>query len=473
MDLIIKVPQARELKSLKALRKVSNPYVFIRGGLHTKKSEVHNKGMSAPEWTVEANFKNVNADKFPTILFEVYDEGKWGFGDMFIGKTALLIPIDSTFFEGWLPIHNNDTMTGLIYVRCDRLVKDVAEIPSIQENDVKIRKANHSSGESPFSTTEASAGVNPTSSQSDLRGFLLSNNGSHGDGFVLARQVSKSIEIPVIEPHELKILEILGKGAQGNVDLCIYKNQQVAVKSFFNVNASTAQSNFEKEVDIMFRLNSVFTVRLFGVSQVISNEPKIVMEYMDKGNLREFLVKIKRQVTIDITRHDVKSVLFIALAIADGLCYLHKLRIVHRDLKPLNVLMNSKNEVKLADFGISREDAYGNQNDMTMDVGTSLWMAPEVCKDNNYSVEADVYSFGVILTELETLERPYHNVRGSIFSIQSKVIKGNLRPKLSDQCPDWYRKLATDCMAADPIDRPTAAQVAKILRHQIALENEE
>ncbi|GLE11392.1 hypothetical protein PINS_up023779 [Pythium insidiosum] len=100
----------------------------------------------------------------------------------------------------------------------------------------------------------------------------------------------------------------------------------------------------------------------------------------------------------------------IALHVAEGLTYLHTLRpkIVHRDLKSKNVLIDSNWNAKLSDFGISREES--SRQTMTSNVGSSLWIAPEVMMGNNYDEKADIFSFGIVLTELDSHQLPYHNV---------------------------------------------------------------
>ncbi|OQS01971.1 kinase [Thraustotheca clavata] len=458
MDLVIQVSNARELASPKLLRSVKHPYVFIRNGLKTKKSDV--LSITNPqEWNVQANFVNINVIKHPTILFEVYDKGTWGVGDMLIGNGSIPIPIDNTFFEGWLPLYKLSIPTGQIYVRCDRFIS----IRNLRGIDLSSSFDSSDSQHEPTKLPDLNV-PSDTSSNS-----ISSSEKNILDEMFLDRPIASAIDLSIIEPNEIEIKQNIGRGAQGSVDLALYQGKEVAIKTFYSVNTSihttTGQCNFQKELNIMYRLvDSEFTVRLLGVSEVKAAEPKIVMEYMDKGNLRQFLNNIKQTCIDNNTKHDVTSMLFIAIAIADALNYLHKRRIVHRDLKPLNVLINSKNEVKLADFGFSREDANGRTDAMTMDIGTGFWMAPEVCYKNDYSIEADIYSLGVILTELETLERPYHDIQANVHYIQMLVCQGELRPSLTSSCPEWYRQLTTACMEADPVDRPTAAQIAKTLR---------
>ncbi|OQR84314.1 protein kinase [Achlya hypogyna] len=466
MDLIVKVPQAQELQSLKKLRTVTHPYVFIRHGRHTKKSLVHHKGMATPCWDVEARFPQVDASL--PLFFEVYDEGKWGLGDMLVGTASLPLPTNAPFFEGFIPIYQKTVMTGHIMVRCDCLVKDprhhlatflhtplqeTSQYSTAQPLVDKSESATSSQRQTMF--TPRSSGSLSNASSTTPRVPPAHYSAPAAPIRIASYDKLASADLPTIEASELVLTGSIGRGAFGTVDRGTYLGQAVAVKSFHDTGGDTLEA-FEKEVQIMYRLNSEYTVRLLGIARMASGLPSIVMEYMDGGNLRQFLECAKCR-----ANHDLTSVLFIALAIANGLKYLHRHRIMHRDLKPLNVLLNSAQEVKLADFGISREDATSN---MTVGAGTFLWMAPEVFEDSEYGVEADIYSFGVILTELNTLQRPYVGEKGGMLRILDQIRQHRLRPALRPDCPMWYRQLAEDCMAADPIDRPTAAKVAKIIQ---------
>ncbi|EEY53027.1 protein kinase [Phytophthora infestans T30-4] len=90
----------------------------------------------------------------------------------------------------------------------------------------------------------------------------------------------------------------------------------------------------------------------------------------------------------------------IALHVAHALTYLHSLSpvVIHRDLKSRNILLTADLDAKLTDFGISRERV---DQTMTAGVGTSLWMAPEVLMGERYDDKADIFSFGVVLSELD------------------------------------------------------------------------
>ncbi|EEY58351.1 protein kinase [Phytophthora infestans T30-4] len=135
------------------------------------------------------------------------------------------------------------------------------------------------------------------------------------------------------------------------------------------------------------------------------DHPRIVtfVGLMDGGDLQSLLNKY------EATKHPVgvdREKATIALHVCHALTYLHSLMHpgIHRDLKSRNILLNQSREAKLTDFCISNERI---DRTMTAGVGTSLWMAPEVMLGEKYDVKADVFSFGVVLSELDVHTLPY------------------------------------------------------------------
>jgi len=145
---------------------------------------------------------------------------------------------------------------------------------------------------------------------------------------------------------------------------------------------------------------------------------------------------------------------------------------MHRDLKSRNVLLDSAMNAKLTDFGVSRERV---DDLMTNAVGTSLWMAPEVMLGGRYDCKADVFSFGVVLSELDTHFMPYANVRNPTgrkpteAAILQMVAVGELQAEFSRDCPLELLTLAHACISVDPEDRPTAAEA--LYKLQLALQS--
>ncbi|CAK4085180.1 unnamed protein product [Aphanomyces euteiches] len=101
-------------------------------------------------------------------------------------------------------------------------------------------------------------------------------------------------------------------------------------------------------------------------------------------------------------------------------------------------------------------------------------MAPEVIQYQNYTVAADIYSFGMVLSEFDSHRLPYEDVMNSATreplgdaTIMVQVVAGTLKPNFSPQCPEWVRELASQCLAFSPKDRPTAMQVSHIVRTKL------
>ncbi|KAL3660822.1 hypothetical protein V7S43_014224 [Phytophthora oleae] len=131
------------------------------------------------------------------------------------------------------------------------------------------------------------------------------------------------------------------------------------------------------------------------------------MEFMEGGDLRALLDRFQqkrkpRGFDLDKAR--------IALQTAQALTFLHSLdpKVLHRDLKTKNILLTSDLEAKLSDFGVARKYTFTS---MTAEVGTSLWMAPEVMLGDRYDTSADIFSFGVVLSELDSHLYPYAEAR--------------------------------------------------------------
>ncbi|KDO25044.1 TKL protein kinase [Saprolegnia parasitica CBS 223.65] len=186
----------------------------------------------------------------------------------------------------------------------------------------------------------------------------------------------------------------------------------------------------------------------------------MITEYMDQGDLFAYLKKKQhgQSVALDVSTVDV------ALVLAHALADLHKQGIIHRDVNSLNIFLSTTHYIRLGGFGSAR----AVDELMTAGTGTEFWMAPEVLREGYdyegqpYTIAADIYSFGVVLTELDTLKVPYEDVKER-WSIEEKVRTGQLRPHMSDACPQWLKNLANQCLSFDPTKRPTAKAIIDVL----------
>jgi len=150
----------------------------------------------------------------------------------------------------------------------------------------------------------------------------------------------------------------------------------------------------------------------------------------------------------------------IATSIARGMEFLHSINIIHRDLKSANVLISnfSSNNpiVKISDFGLSRTFDEENPSIMTGNIGTPQWAAPEILQQQPYTEKCDVYSFAVVLWELQAKKIPYENINR--FEIPIKVTEGE-RPEISKECPKQLRELIQLCWKKSIKKRPSFTQI--------------
>ena len=114
----------------------------------------------------------------------------------------------------------------------------------------------------------------------------------------------------------------------------------------------------------------------------------IALEYMDGGSLANVLSQVG-----PIPERVLAS---IAYQILWGLAYLKHEKRVHRDVKPSNLLINSKGEIKVTDFGVSKELQNSIQMCGTF-LGTFKYMSPERIRNNPYSYMSDIWSFGIVM----------------------------------------------------------------------------
>ncbi|OQS04875.1 kinase [Thraustotheca clavata] len=205
---------------------------------------------------------------------------------------------------------------------------------------------------------------------------------------------------------------------------------------------------------------SPYIIKLLAIADEPTPSPKLILEFMDGGNLRNYLdAKLKTEhTTLNFTPFEI------AWVIANALSDLHQKNIVHCDLKSENIFLCSKNYIKLADVGFARLASTVSSSSPR---GLLFWMAPEVIARGQHSFAADVYSFGVILTELDTLEVPYWDSKVRSWELLQSISTGESRPSLSSNCDKWYKDLAEKCLAFNPDERPTAGEIVDCFQKRL------
>ncbi|KDO20978.1 TKL protein kinase [Saprolegnia parasitica CBS 223.65] len=234
-----------------------------------------------------------------------------------------------------------------------------------------------------------------------------------------------------IEDHDL------GCGSNYSVRKGVYKDAPVAIKQ----PPHASQRNLKmlrEDIKLQTTIQSPYMLPLLATVDLEPNNPMMVTEFMDQGTLYDYLAKKRRDETSRPSRSE-------------------------------NVFLSSKHGIKLS----------GLECAQTVDHALTCWacpmhyrwMAPEVFPTVGYiedevvyETPADIYSFGVELTELDTGDIPYANFDAHHpDEILKRVSAGTLRPSMGPDCAPWLRELADRCLAFDPAERPTASDIVAIL----------
>jgi TolB-like protein len=155
----------------------------------------------------------------------------------------------------------------------------------------------------------------------------------------------------------------------------------------------------------------------------------------------------------------------VALQLADAIAAAHEKGITHRDLKPANVMVDGSGRLKVLDFGLAKVTATGvgldhTQLDLSRErvvVGTIPYMSPEQIEGKPLDHKTDIFSFGVLLHELATGERPFQG--DSPAALMSAILR-DAPPPLTTRRPDLPERvgeIVRRCLEKAPRDRYRAA----------------
>jgi TonB family protein len=273
------------------------------------------------------------------------------------------------------------------------------------------------------------------------------------------------------EPDPLEALgkigkyEILGRIGEGGFGI-VYKGRDAVLQRYVAVKTCSSSDEklrrrFFREGQIAAGLQhpNITTVHDLGVERGI---PYLVQEFLAGEDLNH---KIARQEGLTALRR-----LEILVQVARGLEYAHLQGVLHRDIKPANIRILPSGTVKIMDFGIAK--LLHEVSDVTtqgVTLGTVGYLAPEQLRGEEVDRRTDIFSFGVLVYELLTYQRPF---RGSTFSEVSYRLLNEEPAALSDLAPVHGRtiaELASRCLAKDPANRyDSFAEVIAVLEPEIA-----
>ena len=216
--------------------------------------------------------------------------------------------------------------------------------------------------------------------------------------------------------EDFELLTILGEGGFGKViKVRSLKNQQIYAMKTINLEENEDNKAYmESEIEMLKKLNHQNIVKYYTSFQ-IENQLYIIMEYLDFGDLNDYI-----NLLINISKNnngivEIKKgeIILIFLQCINALKYLKYAKVIHRDIKPENIFLSKKQGIKLGDFGVAAilKDIYNTkllnskfkQNENTI-VGSDEFMSPEVNKGIHYDERADIYSMGLIFYKIYFLK---------------------------------------------------------------------
>eukprot|EP00208_Stichococcus_sp_RCC1054_P006737 CAMPEP_0206141092 /NCGR_PEP_ID=MMETSP1473-20131121/11769_1 /ASSEMBLY_ACC=CAM_ASM_001109 /TAXON_ID=1461547 /ORGANISM="Stichococcus sp, Strain RCC1054" /LENGTH=771 /DNA_ID=CAMNT_0053535505 /DNA_START=465 /DNA_END=2780 /DNA_ORIENTATION=- len=263
---------------------------------------------------------------------------------------------------------------------------------------------------------------------------------------------------PTILPSEIVICKrddgsdyLLGKGSFGHVFRGLRRGvQDVAVKKLRpSVTDPTWVSCLDREIAILSSVSFDRNVVQYYGSWAGDEaaQPFIVMEYLAGGDLRAAILRDP----VGLTWH--RRGCSVALDIAKGLHFLHSCGVIHRDLKASNVLLSAEGVAKISDVGLATVATAVDPGCWDQLTGAFCYAAPELILGVRCTDKVDIFSFGVLLWELSTQEMP---IRGQLRDVQ-----------VPEECPQAVADLIDACLQANPLHRPSAADLCDALKRAL------
>ncbi|MFD7840578.1 serine/threonine-protein kinase, partial [Streptomyces sp. NPDC059761] len=247
-----------------------------------------------------------------------------------------------------------------------------------------------------------------------------------------------------------RLTAVLGAGGMGKVYLSYTPGgRPIALKVIrpeFSEDPEFRR-RFQQEVRAAQRVQGLYTAPVIDFDTE-GTRPWLATAYVPGPSLAHAVAQYGRL--------PLRSVLLLAVGVAEALHVIHGAGIVHRDLKPANVLLAADGP-RVIDFGIARAADATSLTGSGVSVGTPAFMAPEQASAGTVTAGTDIFALGQIVA-YAAIGAPAYG-EGSSHAVLYRIVHED--PDLST-LPEELRPLVTRCLSRDPADRPTLAEVIQM-----------
>ncbi|RHZ57529.1 hypothetical protein Glove_386g49 [Diversispora epigaea] len=320
----------------------------------------------------------------------------------------------------------------------------------------------------PFSSSHKCKRCNAMNSQ------IVDSGNKNIDDFINETQFSSKREFLIWVPYEnFTNVEYIGKGGFSEIykatwEQKIYKPNQYGFKTKMTEvvlkvlnDSQNVDTGFFKELKYTYQFSGgfgIYTIQCHGVTQIPETKNyAFILEYAKDGDLHYFLNK-----NFAIMTWKKKLEFFINMV--GGIKKIHDQKIIHRDLHSGNILINknkNSNIPIISDLGFSQPATIKPHLSRKSQIyGIIPYMAPELFKNQQYSYASDIYSLGMIMWQLTSGHRPFHDQEHGPKLILD-ILDGK-RPEITEDTPENWANLMKRCWHPVPSQRPTILEIYKL-----------
>ena len=253
----------------------------------------------------------------------------------------------------------------------------------------------------------------------------------------------------------------IGKGNFGRISKIIRKSDKKTLiwkELDYGQMSEKEKEQIVSEVNILRELKHPNIVRYYD--RIIDKKHSriyIIMEYCEGGDLNQLIKRCKK--TGEYIAEDIIWKIFTQVLLAIHVIHNHKEgKILHRDIKPSNIFLDKDNNVKLGDFGLSRE--LSDQSKFAYShVGTPYYMSPEQIDETKYNEKSDIWSLGCFLYELTTFHPPFEAKNQIMLAMR---IKSGKVEKINKRYSEELWRVITWMLTVDTNERPSSEDLLNI-----------